>query len=208
LKGVKSNKTNESSAVIFIPAIPPNTDLEYEVEVLSHLLQHSVDPDVTKEYNSTFFNSEVTDINQLNQEDLNRLIKLSELILRKECGNRWYLYQDYPRAAKAYSHGTKIAHDYFNSTKGSPDEVEYRIEKLDEPLLTAYITCLNNLAACHLSTGEFLKAKDMCIKILELDANNIKALLRASKATLALYVSKNNFTYFCILFLTNKTTHI
>eukprot|EP01034_Spumella_vulgaris_P047085 gene47085-58752_t len=35
--------------------------------------------------------------------------------------------------------------------------------------------------------GEALKAKDMCVKVLEFDPNNEKALLRAAKATLALH---------------------
>ncbi len=38
-------------------------------------------------------------------------------------------------------------------------------------------------------SGENLKAKDMCIKVLEFDAGNVKALLRAAKASLALHVS-------------------
>lgn len=39
--------------------------------------------------------------------------------------------------------------------------------------------------------GENLKAKDMCVKVLEFDPLNVKALLRAAKASLALHVSIN-----------------
>lgn len=60
----------------------------------------------------------------------------------------------------------------------------------DLVVFVAYVACLNNLAACYIELGELLKARDMCIKVLEIDPTNAKALLRASKASLALHVRK------------------
>lgn len=170
-----------------IPEIPPNTDLLYEVEVLSHLQDDQFDLESLRQCGI-----KEQDINTEDNTQMKRLHALNNLILRKECGNRWYLYQDYSRASKAYSKATQIADHYFKtnseseSTNSSNSEL---IANADRPLVDTYIACLNNLAACHINKNEFLKAKDMCVRVLEFDPRNVKALLRAAKATLALDVS-------------------
>jgi hypothetical protein len=149
-----------------------------------------------------------------------RLFSSKELNLRKECGNRWFSYKEYGRAARAYSKGTKVADDYFNGkhqgqqqqepqqqqSSGSDDDSSAQqlaamqalqrsqadgtpISPQEAALVEAYMGCLNNLAACHVCEGEYLKAKEMCVKVLEMNPSNIKALLRAAKSCLALSVS-------------------
>jgi tetratricopeptide (TPR) repeat protein len=54
-------------------------------------------------------------------------------------------------------------------------------------VIDLYLACLNNLAACLLNKKEFLKAKEVCIRVLELDPRNVKGLLRAARAALALH---------------------
>ena len=63
----------------------------------------------------------------------------------------------------------------------------------DLVIFLTYVACLNNLAACYIEMGEQLKARDMCIKVLEIDPYNLKALFRAAKSSLALHVRKNSF---------------
>eukprot|EP01038_Epipyxis_sp_PR26KG_P009352 gene9352-12602_t len=171
-----------------IKNIPPNQDLQFEVEVLSHRLDSELM--ISQHERDT-----------LTDAQLRRLYALDELSLRKEAGNRWFSYQDFARASRAYSKGTQVADTYFKSLPGANTTgIEGMIEpenqevppmskeeiEADKPLVNAYVACLNNLSACHLQTGEYLKVKDMCIKVLEFDPNNVKALLRAAKATLAL----------------------
>jgi hypothetical protein len=43
------------------------------------------------------------------------------------------------------------------------------------------VDCLNNLAACHLGNKDPFKAREACIKVLEMDRSNKKGLLRAGK---------------------------
>eukprot|EP01034_Spumella_vulgaris_P030809 gene30809-38079_t len=102
---------------------------------------------------------------------------------------RLLVRQDFARAARAYSNGTRLADNYFKSVSKTDIEQDTgeSIDPLDLTVVAVYVACLNNLAACHISMGEFLKAKDMCIKVLEFDSSNEKALLRAAKATLALH---------------------
>ena len=54
-------------------------------------------------------------------------------------------------------------------------------------LMVAFISCLNNLSACHLSMKEYAKAKDLCVRVLEVEPDNLKALVRGAKAALALH---------------------
>lgn len=65
-----------------------------------------------------------------------------------------------------------------------------RFETADEQLLEVYVSCLNNMAACQLKLGEHVKAKEICVRVLEIQPNNLKALLRAAKAALATHVRK------------------
>ena len=75
----------------------------------------------------------------------------------------------------------KIEKDYEKKEKG------YLVAKEDQIVLSAFIACLNNLAACNISQGNNAKAKELCVKVLELDPNNMKALMRAGKAALAMH---------------------
>lgn len=54
-------------------------------------------------------------------------------------------------------------------------------------LLLSLIACLNNLSACYLSMKDYTKAKETCVQALQLEPDNVKALIRASKASLALH---------------------
>ena len=49
------------------------------------------------------------------------------------------------------------------------------------------IACLNNMSACHLSLKQYAKAKELCVRVLELEPSNVKALMRAAKSALALH---------------------
>jgi tetratricopeptide (TPR) repeat protein len=60
---------------------------------------------------------------------------------------------------------------------------------VDPTILQEYINCLNNLATCYLSAyhadgkPDYLKAKEICTRILEVDRNNIKGLLKAVRVS-------------------------
>lgn len=142
-----SIEKNNSTCEAFIAPIPPNQDLEYDIEVLSHC--YEADPSKSA--------VEAT---------------LEIIMLRKDCGNRWFSYGDYSRAGRAYSKGAENAENYLKAFKDGvdpdpDDQSEEGIAKLrakavkDQPVVTAYITCLNNLAACYISKSDFLKAKEV-----------------------------------------------
>uniref|UniRef100_A0A7S3GTR9 peptidylprolyl isomerase n=1 Tax=Spumella elongata TaxID=89044 RepID=A0A7S3GTR9_9STRA len=216
-----------------IVAIPADKDLEYELEILSHLPDGDVDPVLLKAHPFDESHSVHSDEVDASDEDSSRakafrdyterLQALTELQQRKEAGNRWFSYGDFARSARAYSKATQIADRYFNgnansntpaqalqgltpsseegegaaeSNVGEANAALEAAEKAkeaqrrtfqagDEEVVAVYVSCLNNLAACQLRLGDNAKVKDICIRVLEIDPANHKALLRAAKAALA-----------------------
>ena len=49
-----------------------------------------------------------------------------------------------------------------------------------------YTACLNNLAAVFLGQKEYYKAREALVCLLEVDGGNIKALVRAARASMGL----------------------
>ena len=86
--------------------------------------------------------------------------------LRKEAGNRWFSYREFGRAGRAYSEAVQLTESLESA---SPD------------LLRTRLDCLNNLAAVHLNMNECLKAKEACIRVLEIDPRNTKVSARAAQ---------------------------
>eukprot|EP01031_Cornospumella_fuschlensis_P030012 gene30012-36248_t len=178
--------------------VPPDMDVEYEVVVHSHIHPNSLAPAMQTRYDNLVASLK-------NEEDAivvyNRLITLQQLTLRKEAGNRWFNIRDYQRAAKAYSQATKLADNYFNqpskdkiANASSMEEKAQAIEESyqgsvrgeDEEVVAVYMVCLNNLIAVQISLKNYLKAKELCVKLLEIDPRNVKGLIRAAKVSLAL----------------------
>lgn len=65
-------------------AIPPNTDLEYEIEVLSHIQENQINPDLLLHLDNTTSDESCSD--HLSDRQLQRLLALTELQQRKEAG--------------------------------------------------------------------------------------------------------------------------
>jgi tetratricopeptide (TPR) repeat protein len=102
--------------------------------------------------------------------------------LRKEAGNSWFRFRDWARAGRAYSEGAAMADAFLSA--GDSEAASGRV-------CGARTDCMNNLAAVFLSTREYYKARDVCIKVLEAEPNNVKALLRAARAALGAHEPKD-----------------
>ncbi len=151
---------------VTIPAIPPNTDLFYHVEVTKHIYDSEVDRDILQailnEQSNPTIIPEVVDalvVPEECQEEYRRRLAVRDILLRKDCGNRWFSYLDYPRAAKAYSKGTQQADNYFKEVAKVEEEQqqagsESPVADRDLAVVHVYVACLNNLSACYLGMGE------------------------------------------------------
>ena len=207
-----SLEPNKSAPII---KILPNENLEYYIEVTGHHESAAAaaiaiaSSSSTKEENAN--NSEMRVENMINSPILN---VIADTELRRVCGNRWFSYGDFPKAGKSYAKGIQIASNFLQTEPDDDDENENKNERVveisDEDiqekekvevdkseieedsaskgiLMVSFISCLNNLSACHLSMKEYAKAKELCVRVLELEPDNLKALLRGAKAALALH---------------------
>ena len=194
------NESKSTKSSVF--SIPPNTDVEYLIEILSHRGEKELDPEILKLHENKLLSLPEEERSTL----MNRLLTTQALNFRKEAGNRWFSYGDYQRAAKAYSRATQISEGYFNvagptgedaadektmveKVQAMENKKQERIPEEDNEIVNLYVNCLNNLAACKLAQKEFQQAKELCTKVLEFSPFNPKALLRAAKASLATDVS-------------------
>lgn len=160
-----------------IQPIPPNTDLEYMIEIadISYFYPYphnfAVDQNTSKLIITKAIVSTDIDFNTISESGV-----VAYCNLRKESGNRWFKFQNFDLAANAYGRGAIIADAYMKLG------TDFDKKKMTE----LYIACLNNLAACHISRGNMIRAKAETRKVLEIDPNNVKALLRTARASLAI----------------------
>lgn len=166
---------------------PPNSHIEFEVKILSH---------------SVFFSPPSTASLAENVENEAFL----ETSLRKLSGNRWYRYGDFTRAARCYSKAAEAAEKALHAklppapTPVLPPNIpadlipqlalhleQGHTQETDEPVhldprwVELLVSSLNNLAASHLQTDQPLRAREACIRALEVLPNNITTLLRAGR---------------------------
>jgi len=94
---------------------------------------------------------------------------------RKDDGNELFKVGRYKRAIKKY----KKAMTFLDAEYGMNDDQKATVKKLKVPL---YL----NLAASKLATKQYKEVIEDCNKALEIEANNVKGLIRRSKANIEL----------------------
>ena len=188
-------QTVDETAASVVPAIEPETYLEYLVEIVS-ISQTCVGAmNLIKQLKAKNNTDEVELAVTGDSEPSNADCILADVEIRRICGNRWFSYGEYLRASKCYAKGIKIAENYLhgeqeaaskqveelentvNETDLDTNLVEKPVEITINPeIQTSLINSLNNLAACNISLGDFKHAKEVCINVLLWDVTNIKVL--------------------------------
>jgi len=102
--------------------------------------------------------------------DMDTEEKINAATKRKEEGNSLFKDSKFARATKKY----KRALTYVDSDYGVAEEDKDKFKQLK---LLLYL----NVAACKLQSKDYAGVKENCNKALEIDSNNIKALLRRGK---------------------------
>ena len=168
--------------------VPPYTDLEYVIRVLGVY----DDPVAALRRASPEYDQ------HCRARDCERAGErvVAEMLIRKQAGNGWFSAGDFARAGKCYAKAIQIAEVYQSqladqdaaaAEAGGGEEVAPAQDDGREEVAAALLTALNNLSACYLSRGDHTKAKEVCVRVLEADSTNTKALLRAARASLALH---------------------
>jgi hypothetical protein len=137
--------------------LPPNTNVLYKVTVRSILDENEPD-----------FGLRVS----IGKKEL-----ANDLYAHEWPGAKQRMLQLYRRAATNLQ--TILQTDSDNDDTTNEDALAYKQQALDVTL-----DCLNNIAAVYIRAKDYHKAKQAAVALLELDANNVKGLLRAAKAAM------------------------
>lgn len=189
--------------------IPAGADVEFEAEVLSHAAD-LLDPKLAAEaaeaapvLTVVSAGTEATTSASSPPAAASVLMGTEELVhyvdvqLRRTSGNRWYRWGDFARAGRCYSKAAEAAEKMiFPPQPDAAAIVESggrvlqeapKERKVNRRWLDLYVASINNLAATHLQNGDPLKAREACIKGLEVAPDNVTTLLRAGRASLQLH---------------------
>ena len=162
--GTSGMRRSESSA------IPPDSHLFYRIVIRDHW---QPDVDGPRGIEQGMAGGEDDPI----AAPIRKSLQLAEL--RRECGNRYYKWGHMAPACRCYIAGAKLVEENF-------DLVEMDQEATRAELVAGYTLCMNNLAAALLTQNEFLKAREALVALLEMDNENVKALIRAGRASIGL----------------------
>ena len=170
--------------------IPPNSDIEFIVMILSH---------------SIFYRPPDSGLDAADYEETAENEAYLETALRKASGTRWYRYGDFTRAGRCYSKAAEAAEKALHAKLPAapapplppnlPSDVSSQVAQhlapsgplpgepvqLDPRWVQLMVSSLDNLAACHLQTAQPLRAREACIKALEVSPENVTTLLRAGR---------------------------
>lgn len=169
--------------------VPPNSNIEFELTVLSH---------------SVFFRPPDTETNDADYEETAENEAYLETMVHNQSGKRWHRYGDPVKAGRCFSKAAEAAERALYSKlppapapplpPNVPADVIPQLTQhmaasapavdlatLDQRWLQLMVSSLNNLAAAHLNSGQPLRAREACIKALEVAPDNITTLLRAGR---------------------------
>lgn len=108
--------------------------------------------------------------------DMDDKEKIEQSVISKENGTELFKAAKYERAIKQYQ---KIDTFLVNKENEADDEIN---KKWDELKIAGKL----NLALCYMKTGEFAEVIKSCSDVLEIEANNEKALFRRGEAYISM----------------------
>lgn len=124
------------------------------------------------------YEAEVTEIYPtFNPKEAPTVTRLTEAGLKKQIGNGHFHHEDYNRAIRCYQSAVK------SLDPAEVDEEEEGEEAMKE-VIKVYCDISNNLAMALMKLERYKDACEVCVKVIELDPNNTKALYRGGMASM------------------------
>lgn len=132
--------------------LEPDTDVEYEVELL-HIGDYSKEvPDMTAD-------------------------ELAETVRKyKNRGNEWFKWNELEKALRCYKEGARFGDGALQHM-----EDEKRPITLDIEVVKDRLACLNNIATVFEKQGKLKEAMETTVSVLEADPRHLKSLIRAAR---------------------------
>jgi FK506-binding protein 4/5 len=103
--------------------------------------------------------------------------RIAEAELKKRHGNGFFHHQDYNRAIRCYQAGIKA----LDADAVDPEEEEAGVYAA---MVKAFCDMSNNLSMALMKLERWKDAKEVCVKVIEVDKDNVKALYRGGLAAL------------------------
>lgn len=103
--------------------------------------------------------------------------RIAEAELKKRHGNAFFHHQDFNRAIRCYQAGIKA----LDADAVDPGE---EAEGVYAAMVKAFCDMSNNLAMALMRLERWKDAKEVCVKVIEIDKDNVKALYRGGLAAL------------------------
>ena len=92
-------------------------------------------------------------------------------------GNGFFHHEDYPRAIRCYQAAVKaLDAESVDDSEESPE--------VYKQMCKTFCDISNNLAAALMKLERWKDAKEVCVKVIEIDKDNVKALYRGGLAAL------------------------
>lgn len=92
------------------------------------------------------------------------------------------------KALKAYNNATQELISLLNDCQEAQAIIDKNVhdgkKMMKDQIEALLVDCFNNISAVFLRDKEYVKAKEAAAQALQIDANNLKALMRAAKASL------------------------
>ena len=67
---------------------------------------------------------------------------------------------------------------------------------MDPLIIQEYINCLNNILTCYINLNNYIKSKEICMRLLQVDSSNRKGLLKMAK--ISIYFSDYDDAQLCL----------
>lgn len=104
-------------------------------------------------------------------------VRVAEAALKKRHGNGFFHHEDFHRAIRCYQAGIKaLDADSVDPEEEGPEAYA--------ALVKAFCDMSNNLAMALMRLERWKDAKEVCVKVIEVDKDNVKALYRGGLAAL------------------------
>jgi hypothetical protein len=178
--GIRQSNINTNSNTVFV--LPPNACVLYTVTV-----KDIVDSDycLTNQFKIKSCSSKKYIANDIVQNEL--LVSMKSTANNNTSNNSSNILYAKGRALALYKRSSEMLHYLLQQQQNEQEHEEDKQvenEQQNNEIKLLYADCLNNICVIYMICKEYKLAKEAAVTVLQYNPYNIKALIRAAKASL------------------------